>query len=214
MVDEGRSTYRYFGAIQMKSPALQLYPLIDYSDSLYKPIDTVLDNQHWFGAYYYNIEQFTSDGRDHYLLFGYDANDPFSKIKLLDVLHFTNRGKPRFGAPVFNYKTEKEEKAQLHYRFFIEYKNRASATLNYNKERDLVVYDHLVPPDKKSRGSKFLYVPDGTYKGFKLKGGRWQHVNKVFHYSIGEPDNPPVPQPKEKASDDMRNKPSEQEENR
>lgn len=204
MVDAGRGSYRHFGAIQMNRPKLKLHPLIDYSDSLYKPIDTFLGNRNWYGAYYYNIRQFESDGKDYYLLFGYDPNDPFSDIKLMDVLRFAKRGEPQFGAPVFHYQTEKEDEAQTHYRFFIEYKSQAGPSLNYNKKRDAIVFDHLVPPDSKSKGSKFLYVPDGTYEGFELKNGMWRHIDKIFHYSIGEPDNPPVPHPKEKASDNMK----------
>ena len=48
---------RQRGAIQMKTKdgSLKLFPLIDKSDVIDSPIDTITDNKNWYGAVYYKI---------------------------------------------------------------------------------------------------------------------------------------------------------------
>ena len=44
--------------------------------------------------------------------------------------------------------------------------------LNFNEKRDMIIFDNLIPKDKKDKGREWLYVPDGTYNGFKFKRGK------------------------------------------
>ena len=67
-------------------------------------------------------------------------------------------------------------------RFFIEYKWSASPTLNYDYNKDMIVFDHLAPPTPKATGAYFTYVEDGTYEGFKWETNHWQWVEKVFTF--------------------------------
>jgi len=192
----GNGLFRHFGAIQMNSPGkLALHPLFDYSDSLSKVNVAALDAAQWFGALYYHIYEFKGKGKKYYVLFGFDQNDLWSSRKLLDVLYFENE-KPLFGSPVFELKDSLGNKTLLN-RFILEFKKDAIVSLNYSASDKMIVYDHLVAPEERLADMKFTYIPDGTYEGFKLKKGKWLHVEKIKTININENDNPPVPVPRE-----------------
>lgn len=187
--------YRHFGALQYPSDKkLRLTPLIDASNYMMHNVqDTIVDNNHWYGAVYYNIIQRTIDSKPYYFLFGFDANDPFSKKKVLDVLHFTAEGTPLFGSYLIA--TDTTDQPALASRFVIEYAGLASASLNYDAEMDMILFDHLEPANGRSEGVFSTYIPDGTYEGFVWNDDHWKYVEKVFEVLPGDPDNPPVPDP-------------------
>ena len=188
--------FRYYGAIQMNEPQLKLFPLFDYSDSLFYPIQQQLTPQQWYGALYYNIYEFKEKKKNkYYLLFGWDGNDLWSNKKILDVLHFKD-GKPVFGAPVFFFEDSLGNQTTQH-RIILEYRNDAVVTLNYSEEDAMIIFDHLTAPQQHMQDLKFAQIPDGTYEGFKFKKGKWIHVKKIQTININKFDDPPVPVPKE-----------------
>lgn len=189
--------YRHFGAIQYPhDEQLLLTPLIDASDFMqHNRTDTIVDNNHWYGAIYYNIIQRDIDSTRYYFLFGLDQTDPFSNQKLIEVMHFPEVRQPEFGAPVFELTEDSTLLPYWQNRFFIEYGALGSAGLNFKEEFGLIIYDHLVPANARSQGVTSTYIPDGTYEGFDWEEDRWCHVDKVFHFDIGHPDNPPMPEP-------------------
>lgn len=200
--------YRFYGAIQMNSKELELFPLFDYSDSLFNPVNEVLTPDTWLGCLYYNIYEVKVKRKKYYTLFGWDGNDLWSTKKVMDILHFED-GKPVFGAPIIEFTDEGEDDAEgddketyTQNRFIIEYRADVAAMLNYVEQEKMIIYDHLISPDEKTEDLSFTYVPDGTYEGFKFEDGKWQHVDKVFHYAINEFDNPPVPFPKEEEGEE------------
>ena len=75
----------------------------------------------------------------------------------------------------------------------MEYKKEGRARMNYDKEMDMIVYDHLVSesnePDK-----QYTFVPDGDYQGFKWLNGKWVLVDKVFNYKLRD-GQAPIPAP-------------------
>jgi hypothetical protein len=163
------NTYKYFGAVQMNSPTLQLIPLIDKSDMMDDDVSTLLaDNNNWLGALYYNIHKVKVGDQDYYTIFGYDGNNALSTKKIIDVLWFASDGSIKFGAPLFDVK-EKE----LKYRFIIEYRKEVAAGANYSDEMKKIIFDHLIPEDPAAEGQYFTYVPDGSYDGFEWKKDRW-----------------------------------------
>lgn len=179
------STYRYYGAIQRNSQELQLFPLIDRSDSLdYKPLRETLTPDRWYGALYYTLRQFdTKEGRK-YLLIGYDAFEFFEKRKLIEVLYFDEKGQPKFGAPVFQ--KEKTPRGGPEYRQIYQYAAESSVRCNWDELYQMVLVDHLIPiPSPYGRG--FMGVPDGSYEGFKLEKGQWKFIEKVFNDFQEEP---------------------------
>ena len=151
---------RHFGTIQMNSQQLNLFPLIDRSEDMELPTKFVGDNTKWYGALYYDIVHQKINGHDKYFLIGIDTNNPLSTKKVVEVLQFNNENKPIFGAPLFQSWGRPTEKAT---RFLLEYKGDAAVSMSYDKTREAIVYDHLVPMTEADEGIYLKYVPDGTF---------------------------------------------------
>ncbi len=183
-----KDEYRYYGAIQMDSEDLQLFPLIDRSFELETKGNLeqmTFESGKWYGALYYNMKEFKGpDGSPHYLVFGYDGYQFFNKRKVLDVLHF-KEGKPVFGAPVFVFEASNRP-AQSKTRIMMQYSAEVGAKLNYDEAYEKVMLDHLIAMP--SPHGDIANYPDGSYEGFELKkDGKWHHVSKVFHQVQEEP---------------------------
>ena len=204
--------YRYFGAIQLNNEQLQLIPLSDRSANILNPEQTVTTNEEWFGAIYYNIMQVDSKeyGR-YYMLFGYDANSFFVRRKLIDVMQIKDN-KAHFGLPVFTIPPDileekkkiaeynasvpegnrikisdaeilaKQGEGEILNRFVVTYSAEASAILNYDPEYDLILLDNMIEAGGNYPGQGQVYVPDGSYRGFKLQDdGTWLQIEKIFN---------------------------------
>lgn len=191
---EPLGTHKYYGALQKNDKNLALYPLFDYSDTMMVHVQDTLTHDNWYGAAYYRCLQNEVNGQSYYTLFGFDEADFVSNRKLLEVLTFDDEGKPVFGAPIFSF-TDSLGVTTTKNRLFLEYDDKASVKLNYDAEMNKIIYDHLVPPSEGEKDAWFIYIPDGTYEGLEWKNEQWTWVEKMFHYSIGEPDSPPMPNP-------------------
>jgi hypothetical protein len=165
-------SYRFYGTIQLNTGGkLAMFPLNDYSPSLKNPEDSVADNQKWYGAEYYRIIPVYSP-KLYYVLLGWKGNTVKSTKKVIDVLSFKD-DKPVLGLPVFdgNGKTRK--------RVVFEYTRQASMLLRYVTDQNLIVFDHLSPPDPKLKNQHDTYGPDLTYDGYRQKNGRWVYVENL-----------------------------------
>lgn len=192
---EPLGTHKYYGAMQMNSADLQMLPLFDYSDTMNVHPQEILSHDNWYGAIYYNcLKHTTTDGRSYYTLLGFDEADFVSNRKVMEIMSFDAEGKPIFGAPIIS-KTDSNDVTTISNRLFLEYNDKASVKLNFDKELNKVILDHVVAPSQAEDGAWFTYVPDGTYEGYEWKNNQWTWVEKIFHYSIGLPDSPPMPKP-------------------
>lgn len=184
---------RQHGAIQMKTydGTLKLYPLIDKSDVTTNVQDTIGNNYGWIGAIYYKIILTKSSNQSYYTLLGFDENNIRSSRKIIEVLNFLN-DEPTFGGRYFSYEDDAVFKTS-HSRFILEYKKEAGPRLTYDKDLDLIIVEHLVSESNEPK-KKWTLIGDGDYEGFKWKGGKWVHVEKVFN--VVTPDGQaPVPNP-------------------
>ena len=184
---------RQHGAIQMKTydGSLKLYPLIDKSDVTTNVTDTVGNHFGWIGAIYYKIIAKRSSNQNYYTLLGFDENNIRSSRKIIEVLSFVN-DEPVFGGRYFSYEDDAVFKTSQS-RYIMEYKKEAGPRLNYDKELDIIVVEHLVS-ESKEPNKKWTLVGDGDYEGFKWKNGKWVHVEKIFN--MVTPDGqPPMPNP-------------------
>lgn len=180
--------YRYYGAIQMNTPELKLFPLIDRSFEVESEEFDILSPEKWYGALYYNLRQFdTAEGRK-YLMFGFDGFSLFNKRKLIDVLSFKD-GKAIFGAPVFVEEDPKTGSPTVRNRIVKEYSAEASFKMNYDDSWGLIIFDHLTAMSG-SYGQGLAMVPDGTYEGYKLENGRWHWVEKFWTEELDEAPRP------------------------
>jgi hypothetical protein len=176
--DDG--SYRFYGTIQINTGgSLKMYPLNDYSPSLKNPEDSTVDNHKWFGAEYYRIVAVYSP-KLYYVLLGWKGNTVKSTKKVIEVLAFKDE-KPVLGMPVF------DGNGKTRSRVIFEYTRQASMLLRYVPEQNLIVFDHLSPPDPKLKSQKEMYGPDLSYDGYKLKNGRWVYVENLDMRNV--PDN-------------------------
>jgi hypothetical protein len=72
-------------------------------------------------------------------------------------------------------------------RVVFEYTRQVSMLLRYVPDQDLIVFDHLAPPDPKLKDQRDTYGPDLTYDGYKLRNGRWVYVENLDMRNL--PDN-------------------------
>ncbi len=184
---------RQHGAIQMRTydGSLKLFPLIDKSDVTIKLNDTVGNNKGWIGAVYYNMVQKQSGGTNFYTLIGFDENNIRSKKKIIEVLHFDGE-EPIFGGRFFSFEEDTVFKTAIG-RYIMEYKKTDGPKLNYDAEMDLIIVEHLISESNEPQ-KKWTYVGDGDYEGFKWKGGKWVHIEKLFH-QVTPVGQAPVPNP-------------------
>jgi hypothetical protein len=184
---------RQHGAIQMRTPdgSLRRYPLIDKSDVTTNVADTIGNNFGWMGAIYYKIILKQSGYQKYYTLLGFDENNIRSSRKIIEVLTFQNN-EPIFGGSYFSgEKADGFSKWQS--RYIMEYKKEAGPRLNYDKDLDMIIVEHLVSESAEPK-KKWTLVGDGDYEGFVWKGNKWMHVDKFFN--LVTPDGQaPVPNP-------------------
>ncbi len=122
----------------------------------------------WQSCVYYNLIQKKSKGKMYYTLIGWNGNDGITTKKLIDVLSFSSKGEPVFGAPVFQMKKQKWS------RIIFEYSPQAIMQLNYDEQKKMIVFDHLAPNDPMNTGRFQYYGPDFSVDGLKWKKGMWQ----------------------------------------
>ena len=68
-----KDNYRYYGAIQMNSEELQLFPLVDRSFELEADLENIaLSADRWYGTVYYNLHTVKYSGQTYHLLFGFE----------------------------------------------------------------------------------------------------------------------------------------------
>jgi len=184
---------RQHGAIQMNTSdgSLKLLPLIDKSDMIENPEDTITDNLSWIGAIYYRLLMHEFKGVRYYTLMGYDENNISSNKKYIEVMHFEN-GKPIFGGPFFSFPKDSTLPHEPQ-RFVMEYKKFAAPRLNYDEDLDLIVKEHLISETNEPK-KRFTLIGDGDYEGFRWNQDCWDYVLKIFN-QVTPDGQAPVPTP-------------------
>jgi hypothetical protein len=185
-----QSLHRRHGAIQMRTSdgTLKLFPLIDRSHLIASPADTVTNHEWWIGSIYYRIIRKDHNNKAYYTLLGYDEHTMRSTRKRIEVLHFDASGKPVFGGNFISFKDDTARRAPQS-RFWIEYKKDGNARMQFDKELDLIIYDHLIS-ESNEPAKKYTYIPDGDYEGFKWENGQWVHIDKVFTQKLKDGEAP------------------------
>jgi hypothetical protein len=186
-------SYRFYGTVQMNTGSnLLMYPLEDYSPLLKNPEDSVTDNRKWYGAQYYKIIRVAAT-KPYYVLLGWKGNTIKSTKKVIEVLSFDKDDKPNLGMPVFNGNSKNRN------RVIFEYTRQASMLLRYVPDQNLIVFDHLAPPDQKLKDRPDTFGPDLTYDGYKLKNGKWEYVDNLDMRNIPEDRDAEYVDPKAQA---------------
>ena len=191
-VSKDENTHRRHGAIQMntKDGSLKLFPLIDRSSLIINQSDTITNNEWWIGAIYYKMLMHKNGDQNFYTLLGYDENSRVSTRKMIEILHFDRMNQPVFGSNIFDFSKDKKA-IPTQSRFWIEYKKDAQASIKFDQELDLLIYDHLIS-ETNEIDRKENYVPDGDYEAFKWTNGKWLHIEKPFDYKLEDGQAPVI----------------------
>ena len=164
---------KIFGFVQyaINKDSVNYIKLTDKSENIENGEMLKLSPNNWFGAMYYDMIEKKIDKKTYYFLMGYNPYNLFSNIKILDVFYFDEYGYPFFGKPFFNI----DDKLQS--RMILEYNEKASISLHYNKKEKMIIFHHLVPIDYKLKNNPAFFGPDFTFDGLKFDDGIW-HLQK------------------------------------
>ena len=153
-------TYTYGCIIQQKKG--NVLTVFKIRDAAYRPqLDRQIAVDNWYGALYYRAIPVTHKRNTYYTLLGWAGNDDMTNFKMIDVLSFNERGRARLGLPVF-----KKNRRTFH-RILFEYGDRFAMSLDYNKRKKQIIFDHLAPSFPKFRGIHTHYGPDFSYDAFQ-----------------------------------------------
>jgi hypothetical protein len=165
--------HRYSGFIQYReNDSTRVFSLNQVERKRDDLESRVFVPESWYGALYYQVHDVVHSGRTFYTLIGFDFNNVFTNIKMVDVLSF-QEGSPVFGAPLFQFRDGVKN------RVVFEYSSRAVMLLRYVPEREMIIYDHLAPGSPRLRGQYRYYGPVFSYDGLRFERGRWIHQQDV-----------------------------------
>jgi hypothetical protein len=178
-------TVQYFGVLQKENGAIfelkeRKGPVDDMLYELFSDFD-------WLGQMYYDIHENGSGDSKSYLLFGYRETASHSKQKIAESLILSEEGL-QFGDELFF----KEDARHGENRIFIEYAKIANASLKFDPELEMIIFDHLVPVINPYEDNKMMMVPEGTLEAYFLEKGKWIYKEKIFNQAY---DLPPMPNP-------------------
>ncbi len=194
-IQRDESYFRQYGAIQMNTSngSLKLFPLLDVSDFVSEPVDSIRTNKNWIGAIYYAMVEKRYEGKKYYTLLGYDDNDFTTTRKWIEILTFNEKEEPVFGGNYFVYPADGLKPDPPVNRMLIEYKKDAGVRVVYDTALDLIMMEHLISLENDDT-KKYTLVPDGDFDAFEWKMGKWHYVEKVFKDKLEDGEAPtPVP---------------------
>ncbi|WP_461790547.1 hypothetical protein [Pedobacter sp.] len=158
-------TYKFYGTIQMatKDGSLKLIPLNDDGKN-FSDDNLVTNQKKWFGARYYEMIPVTYPGKNpYYILLGWKGNDEKTTKKVIEVLSFEKEDAV-FGKNIF----EVKKKAANKNRIVFEYNRQNSMTLTFDKQVNMIVFDHLAPYEANMEGNAAYYVSDSSFDGYTI----------------------------------------------
>lgn len=134
-----------------------------------------VSKNNWYGALYYDIHPIKFRDKEMYLVFGLmTSTDGETQHKVIDVMAFTKKTM-KLGAPSFITPWAGRKKQS---RVVFEYDKNAQMSLEYNKKKKSIIFDHLSPIRKTIEG-KEIKAPDMSYDAFVYKKDIWTYVEDV-----------------------------------
>jgi hypothetical protein len=182
--------YDYAGVVQLKDGTTHWLkslinepPDMEYSE--FSP-------DKWLGQVYYKIHQYDAGGETTYLLFGYRMSNAGTTIKTAEPISIVG-GKPVFGKELFF-----DDKRHGKNRLMIRYSSNTTASLKYDEELDKIVFDNIVSIINPYESGAVRLVPEGTYKAYELKSGKWRYEESIMDtkYSTPPQQNTKTNEPK------------------
>ena len=167
-VPMGDVTHRYFGYIQYIQPESNQVKVLFLDDSKNSRLSTdlIYAPADWYGALYYDIIKTECSGKKYYTVLGFVFNNYLTSYKIIDVISFEREG-ISIGAEIFPQgETNK-------YRMIHEFSSKVSMMLRYDKELEMIVFDHLSPAQPEYENQFQFYGPDSSYDGLEFRNCVW-----------------------------------------
>lgn len=176
------SSFKYvkYGLIAAKTKkGIVVTQLVDNSSMQMEPEFKTLKANSWYGAIYYQIIP-VKKGRDEvYTLLGFAPDETINR-KVIDVLTIDNKGKPVFGEKIFHFDEFMDKTyRRAPMRIILSYGGKYAASVRWNEDKEMIVMDHLSPPDPKLKGVYSTYGPDMSYDAMIWKKGWWELQREV-----------------------------------
>lgn len=164
----------YGGFAVRRDDSIRGYTLIDSYLNISSPETASLSMSRWYGAVYYEILVHRYKKNTYYTLLGYNPNNRFSKIRVIESLGLTSSGTPRFGQAII------ELDGKSYKRKIFEYSNRVSMMLRYDSEEKMIVMDNLAPASPLFENDYRQYGPDFTHNALKFEKGKWVFYSDII----------------------------------
>ncbi len=176
---EENDAFRYYGFIQFLSEEDLSHIELRDTRSLNSEY-AAYDKDTWYGSVYYGIQPFvTTDKKIIYIILGFNAHTKQINQRVADILTIQDSNLA-FGMPLFFTNDTTEVKSRI----LMEYADAASATMRFDREKELLIYDHVIPINTPEGPA---LVPDGSYHGFAYKKGMWHFIDTVFDVISEQP---------------------------
>lgn len=165
----------YGGLVINTSSKPIVYELKDEKKSIKNHRETVLTPDKWYGCIYYDIIENQYKGNTYYTLIGFNGNNAFTQIKLIDILTFSEKDNstPKFGISMFTnqYKNNR--------RLIFEYGKNTTMMLRYDANVKMIVMDNLSPSEPYYKNDFRFYGPDFSHNGLKFDKGEWIFMDDI-----------------------------------
>lgn len=153
--------------------------LKDESRTLMEPEYKTLKPENWYGAIYYKLIPVGKKRNPTFTLLGFAPDETVNR-KVVDVIEIDNRGRAKFGAKVFHFDEFMDKtyrKAPL--RIILSYGGKYAASVRWNEDKEMIIMDHLSPPDVKLKGVYSTYGPDMSYDALIWERNWWYLQTEV-----------------------------------
>lgn len=142
------------------------------------------DAENWPGAIYYAIQPMEGE-KNKYVLLGLAMGEVLN-YKIIEVLKVTKRGKVSFGDRVFRVDEWMDKTLNRPpVRLVLTYNAKYSATVRWNERAEMIIMDHLAPPEPKMKGLYQMYGPDFSYDALYWEDG-WWHLKTGVNFNTGQ----------------------------
>lgn len=122
--------------------------------------------------YFYDLLAFRSDRQTYFVLLGWAQNRESNK-KAICIARFDKGGRINFKSQLIRRGKKRASS------FVFEYAKDGGMMLKHDKKGKRIIFDHLVPIDKKFEGFFMFYGPDGSNDALILKRGEWLYEENV-----------------------------------
>ncbi len=172
--------YKRFGLVAAKSKkGIVVTRLSDNGKHIDEAQFRQLKPDDWYGAIYYEAIPVEKGKEQLYTLLGFAPGSTLNQ-KIVDVVEIDQRGRPRFGARIFKideFMDRTLRKPPM--RLILSYNADYAASVRWNEDEEMIIMDHLAPPDAKLKGVYQMYGPDMSYDGLVWDDDWWSLTKEV-----------------------------------